>query len=138
MKKNLLIAGLFFLYPFIAPAQTTDYKVVFDLTSKDSLDHKSVIRWLTEVSRLNPNAKMEVVMYGQGFNMVTKDRTVVGNAVTGLVANKNISFKVCEVAMKNNGIDKSQLLPGVETVPDGIYEIVSKQRDGWGYIKAVH
>jgi len=138
MKKNLLIAGLLFLYPFIAPAQTTDYKVVFDLTSKDSLDHKSVIRWLTEVSRLNPNAKMEVVMYGQGFNMVTKDRTVVGNAVTGLVANKNISFKVCEVAMKNNGIDKSQLLPGVETVPDGIYEIVSKQRDGWGYIKAVH
>ena len=138
MKKNLLITGLLFLYPFIAPAQTTDYKVVFDLTSKDSLDHKSVIRWLTEVSRLNPNAKMEVVMYGQGFNMVTKDRTVVGNAVTGLVANKNISFKVCEVAMKNNGIDKSQLLPGVETVPDGIYEIVSKQRDGWGYIKAVH
>ena len=138
MKKNLLIAGLLFLYPFIAPAQTTDYKVVFDLTSKDSLDHKSVIRWLTEVSRLNPNAKMEVVMYGQGFNMVTKDRTVVGNAVTGLVANKNISFKVCEVAMKNNGIDKSRLLPGVETVPDGIYEIVSKQRDGWGYIKAVH
>jgi len=138
MKKNLLIAGLLFLYPFIATAQTTDYKVVFDLTSKDSLDHKSVIRWLTEVSRLNPNAKMEVVMYGQGFNMVTKDRTVVGNAVTGLVANKNISFKVCEVAMKNNGIDKSQLLPGVETVPDGIYEIVSKQRDGWGYIKAVH
>jgi len=138
MKKNLLIAGLLFLYPFIAPAQTTEYKIVFDLTSKDSLDHKSVIRWLTEVSRLNPNAKMEVVMYGQGFNMVTKDRTVVGNAVTGLVANKNISFKVCEVAMKNNGIDKSQLLPGVETVPDGIYEIVSKQRDGWGYIKAVH
>ena len=138
MKKNLLITGLLFLYPFIAPAQTTDYKVVFDLTSKDSLDHKSVIRWLTEVSRLNPNAKLEVVMYGQGFNMVTKDRTVVGNAVTGLAANKNISFKVCEVAMKNNGIDKSQLLPGVETVPDGIYEIVSKQRDGWGYIKAVH
>ena len=136
MKKNLLIAGLLFLYPFIAPAQTTDYKVVFDLTSKDSLDHKSVIRWLTEVSRLNPNAKMEVVMYGQGFNMVTKDRTVVGNAVTGLVANKNISFKVCEVAMKNNGIERSQLLTGVQTVPDGIYEIISKQHDGWGYIKA--
>ena len=42
----------------------------------------------------------------------------------------------CEVAMKNNGIEKDQLLEGVGTVPDGIYEIISKQYEGWGYIKA--
>jgi uncharacterized protein len=130
MKKNFLIASLLFLSPLIILAQTTDYRVVFDLTSKDSLDHKSVIRWLTEVSKANSNAKLEVVMYGQGFNMVTKKRTVVGEAVTKLMTNKNIAFKACEVALKNNNVDKSQLLPGVETVPDGIYEIVSKQRDG--------
>jgi uncharacterized protein len=29
------------------------------------------------------------------------------------------------------------LLPGVGTVPDGIYEIVAKQQDRWGYIKVV-
>jgi len=137
MKRHLLIAATLLVYPFILHAQNSDYKVVFDLTSKDSLDHKAVIRWLTEVSK-NPNAKMEVVMYGQGFNMVTKDRSVVSNAIATLVANKNISFKVCEVALQNNNVDKSQLLPGIETVPDGIYEIISKQRDGWGYIKAVH
>ena len=27
-------------------------------------------------------------------------------------------------------------LEGVGTVPDGIYEIISKQHEGWGYIKA--
>jgi len=26
----------------------------------------------------------------------------------------------------------------VETVPDGIHELVMKQQDNWGYIKAVH
>ena len=138
MKKDILIAGALLLSPFILPAQTSDYKVVFDLTSKDSMDHKAVIRWLSEVSKANPDAKLEVVMYGQGFNMVTKDRTVVSDAVTGLMANKNISFKVCAVSLKNNNVDKSRLLPGVETVPDGIYEIISKQKEGWGYIKAVH
>ena len=138
MKKDILIAGALLLSPFILPAQTSDYKVVFDLTSKDSMDHKAVIRWLSEVSKANPDAKLEVVMYGQGFNMVTKDRTVVSDAVTGLMANKNISFKVCAVSLKNNNVDKNQLLPGVETVPDGIYEIISKQKEGWGYIKAVH
>jgi intracellular sulfur oxidation DsrE/DsrF family protein len=138
MKKNMLIIFVLFLSPFILPAQTVDYKVVFDLTSRDTLDHKSVIRWLNEVSKANPDAKLEVVMYGQGYNMVTRDRSTVPEAIATLLNNKNISFKVCAMSLKNNNIDKSQLLPGVETVPDGIYEIVSKQRDGWGYIKAVH
>jgi intracellular sulfur oxidation DsrE/DsrF family protein len=138
MKKNMLIIFVLFLSPFILPAQTVDYKVVFDLTSRDTLDHKSVIRWLNEVSKANPDAKLEVVMYGQGYNMVTRDRSTVPEAIATLLNNKNISFKVCAMSLKNNNIEKSQLLPGVETVPDGIYEIVSKQRDGWGYIKAVH
>jgi intracellular sulfur oxidation DsrE/DsrF family protein len=37
--------------------------------------------------------------------------------------------------MKNHNIDASQLLPGVGIVPDGIYEIMTRQREGWGYIK---
>jgi intracellular sulfur oxidation DsrE/DsrF family protein len=45
---------------------------------------------------------------------------------------------VCENAVKNQKVDKSQLLPNVGTVPDGIGEIVAKQTHGWGYIKAVH
>ena len=52
--------------------------------------------------------------------------------------NPNVSFKVCEIAMKNQKVEKSQLLPNVGTVPDGIGEIVAKQTHGWGYIKAVH
>ena len=50
----------------------------------------------------------------------------------------NVTFIVCAIAMKNNNIDKSQLLPGVQTVPDGIYELVAKQQDHWGYIKVMH
>jgi intracellular sulfur oxidation DsrE/DsrF family protein len=38
--------------------------------------------------------------------------------------------------MKNNNIGKDQLIAGVDVVPDGIYEIISRERDGWGYIKA--
>jgi intracellular sulfur oxidation DsrE/DsrF family protein len=37
--------------------------------------------------------------------------------------------------MEHNNVDSSQLIPGVGIVPDGIYEIVKKQREGWGYIK---
>jgi len=49
-----------------------------------------------------------------------------------------VAFKVCAIALKNNNVDKSQLLPGVQIVPDGIHELVMKQQENWGYIKAVH
>ena len=135
MKKHFLLVIPLLFASFFASAQA-DYKVVFDLTSKDSLDQQAVIRWLREIVKTSPDAKMEVVMYAKGVNMVVKDKSSVAEAVTELATNKNISFKVCAVALKNQGIDKSQLLPGVQTVPDGIYEIITKQREGWGYIKA--
>ena len=135
MKKSFaLFLSLMMAWGF-ASAQA-DYKVVFDLTSKDSLDQQAVIRWLKEITNEHADAKLEVVMYAKGVNMVTRDKSAVADAVTQLATNKNISFRVCAIALKNQGIDKSQLLPGVEVVPDGIYEIISKQREGWGYIKA--
>ncbi len=137
MKKCFLFICIGSLLTTAIQAQS-DYKVVFDLTSRDSLDHKAVIRWLNEVTNASADAKLEVVMYGQGVNMTVKGRSTVEEAIAKLVTNKNVSFKVCAIALKNQNIDTSQLLPGIQTVPDGIYEIISKQRAGWGYIKAVH
>ena len=134
MKKHILLLTPVLLCSLLAFAQK-DYRVVFDLTSKDSNDQRAVIRWLNEVSKAEPTAQMEVVMYGQGLNLVTKGRSFYPDDVAKLAQNKNISFRVCQVAMKNLGVDQSQLIDGVGTVPDGIYEVISKQREGLGYIK---
>ena len=109
---------------------------MFDVTSKDSVVHQMVIRWIKEIEASNPEAEIEVVFYAKSLAMITKDKSAVAADVLKYAKYKNVKFKVCEVAMKNNNIDKSQLLEGVGTVPDGIYEIVSKQHEGWGYIKA--
>lgn len=138
MKKHIVLTTLLLLLLHFSEAQTKDYKVVFDLTSNDTTDHKTVIRWLNGISQSNADARLEVVFYGQSLGMVTKDKSTVAEDIKKLTANKNISFKVCEAAMKRQNIDKSQLLPGIETVPDGIYEIMLKQNEGWGYIKAAH
>jgi intracellular sulfur oxidation DsrE/DsrF family protein len=133
MKHILFLAALF-ISSFFALAQK-DYKVVFDLTSKDSNDQKAVIRWLNEVSKAEPTAQMEVVMYGQGLDLVTKGKSAAADDVVRLAQNKNVAFKVCQVAMKAHHLELNDLLQGVQTVPDGIYEVISKQRQGWGYIK---
>jgi uncharacterized protein len=117
-------------------SQVKDYKVVFDVTSKDTNVHKAVIRWCNEITSAYPEAKLEVVYYAQSLEMITQGKSVVTNDVIRLINDRNVSFKVCATAMKRWNIDKSQLLPGVATVPDGIYEILQKQREGYGYIKA--
>jgi intracellular sulfur oxidation DsrE/DsrF family protein len=97
-----------------------------------------VMRWMNEISKERPDAKLEVVLYGQSLDMIQKDKSVVSSAIAQLTQNKNISVKVCAAAMKRHNIDAFQLLPGVSIVPDGIYEIITKQKEGWGYIKAAH
>ncbi len=121
-----------------AYAQSVPYRVVFDLTSKDSLDQKAVIRWINEVTEANPTAEVEVVMYGKGFELVMPDRSAFPNQVREAMKNPNVTFAACAVALKSNKVEKSQLIPGVHVVPDGIYEIISKQHDQWGYIKVGH
>jgi intracellular sulfur oxidation DsrE/DsrF family protein len=136
VSKSHLFLLFTLLYSLSLAAQQADYKVVFDLTSRDTVDQKNLVRWLTEISNANPTAKMEVVMYSKGLEMVVKDKSYVTEDISRLTTNKNISFKVCAVAMKNNNISRDQLLAGVDIVPDGIYEIISRQKEGWGYIKA--
>ena len=137
MKKLTTILSILLLHSAFLAGQP-NYKVVFDLTSKDTVDHKMAIRWVNEVLKAEPTAKVEVVFFGQSLDMVVKNKSVVADAITNLAANKNASFKVCRVAMKAHNIDMNQLVDGVETVPDGIYEVISKQREGWGYIKVSH
>ena len=136
MKKLIMLPLLLLLAGFLS-AQP-NYKVVFDVTSQDTTDHKLAIRWANEVLKAEPTAQVEIVLFGKSLAMINKERSIVADALTQLTSNKNASVKVCRVAMKANNVDESQLVPGVQTVADGIYEIISKQRQGWGYIKVSH
>lgn len=138
MRRTLFVGLLVLLSPAVVQAQSQPYRVVFDLTSRDSLEQKAVLRWLREVGTSSPNAQMEVVMYAKGFELVMPERSAYLAEVKEAMKNPNVKLVVCAIALKNNNVDKSQLLPGVETVPDGIYELVSKQQDHWGYIKVMH
>jgi uncharacterized protein len=118
--------------------QAKPYKVVFDLTSPDPLDQRAVIRWIKEVSAVNPKNEMEVVMYGRGLDLVVSGKTTMAADVAEAIKSAKVTFNACAIAMKNQQVEKSQLLPNVQIVPDGIGEIVAKQNAGWGYIKVGH
>ena len=138
MRRMLFVGLLALLSVGFVRTRSEPYRVVFDLTSRDTLEQKAVLRWIREVGASSPNAQMEVVMYGKGFELVMPERSTYIGDVKEAMKNPNVTFKVCAIALRNNSVDARQLVPGVTTVPDGIYEIVSKQQDHWGYIKVVH
>ncbi len=138
MNRLLAVIWLTIVGFGLVEAQDQSYRVVFDLTGRDSLEQKAVLRWIREISAEHPGARLEVVMYGKGYELVMPEKTTQKAEVTEALKNPNVAFRVCEGAMRNNKIEKSQLFTGVGTVPDGIFEIISKQREGWGYIKVAH
>jgi len=138
MQKHLIFSGLFLLAAATGFSQARDYKVVFDLTSKDTINQQTIIREVGLIKEANPDAQLEVVIYSQGLDLAVKGRSAQEEAVQRLIAGGKCSFKVCAMTMKRNHIGQDQLVPGVEVVPDGIYEILSRQREGWGYIKVAH
>jgi len=135
MFKNSTLIVVFALIPALTMAQTGAYKVIFDITSGDTAAHKTVIRQIRGISQSRPDAQLEVAVYSDALGMVLKDKSIIADAIQELSSNKKISFKVCGATMKRNNVDKSQLVAGVDVVPDAIYEIVTKQHEGWGYIK---
>jgi intracellular sulfur oxidation DsrE/DsrF family protein len=138
MSKHLLYLSGLLLMTAAASAQAKNYKVVFDMSSKDTINQQAIVREIGLITDANPDARLEVVIYGQGLDLAVIGRSMQQAAVQKIIAGNKASFKVCEMTLKRNNIDKSQLVPGVEVVPDGIYEIISKQQDGWGYIKVGH
>jgi intracellular sulfur oxidation DsrE/DsrF family protein len=136
MKTIVFIIAI--LCSGFASMQTKPVRIVFDVTSKDTLSHQATIRHVLGMSKAYPDAKFEVVIYGGALPLATKGKTSQEKLVQQLCKNPNVEFKVCEVAMKHFEISENELVPGVVVVPDAIMEIVSKQGQGWAYIKEAH
>lgn len=138
MKKIFLITVFFLgiaMHPF---AQQKPYNIVFDLTTNDTATHQRLIRWINGILSSHPDAKIEVVFYGKALDMIVKEKSTVSNDIIKLGTDMKVTFAACEHAMQVFNINKSQLLNGVTTVPDALYELVIKQAEGYGYIKVTN
>lgn len=122
----------------IVSAQTKPVRIVFDITSRDTLTHQATMRHVKGMAAAYPDARLEIVIYGGALAMAVDGKSAAGKDVEALAGNDHVSFKVCGITLDRFKVDRSRLLAGVEVVPDAILEIVTKQGEGWGYIKESH
>ena len=138
MKKILLLSLLFAGFARVASAQTKQHKVVFEMTTSDTADHRTILRQVNNALRDVPGTMVEIVCHGPAIFMLVKDKTVLSDMMQELKTKQNVVFAACANSMKKNNLDKSQLVDVATVVPNGVMEVVTKEEEGWSYIKGGH
>lgn len=132
MKKTVFI--LFVLVAAIT-VKAQKHKIVFQLTTDDTLAHKSLMKQLNNIITVAPGTKIEVVCHGPGLTMLMTDRSVVQEAIRKMKA-RDIEFVACEFSMSERNVPREKIIAEAAFVKAGIIEVVSKQEAGWSYIKS--
>jgi uncharacterized protein len=149
MKKSLVAAVLLIL-GFSVNAQTEKqvypgnemksenkvvHKIIFQITTEDTLAHKALMKQLNNIFKLAPETKLEVVCHGPGLYMLVSAKTIVQDKIQHL-KKRGVEFVACEFSMSERNVTKDKMIPEAGFVKGGIIEIVTKQEEGWSYIKA--
>ena len=123
--------------PLPAKTETGNHphKIVFQLTTDDTLAHKALMKQLNNITSVAPGTQIEVVCHGAGLDMLVSGKTIVEDKIK-ILADKGVVFNACEFSIKERKVDRSKIISVSGFVPAGIVEIVSKQEQGWSYIKA--
>lgn len=118
-----------------AVIQEEPLKIIFQLTTNDTLAHKALMKQLNNMTTVEPTVQIEVVCHGPGLDMLRKDLTTVTTKIAEFTR-KGVVFNACQFSMKERNVSKEQILETASYVEVGILYIVRKQRMGWSYIKS--
>ncbi|MGK2860800.1 MAG: DsrE family protein [Chitinophagaceae bacterium] len=139
MNRKILFALIVLSFSVFTQAQTSKqsgkHRVVFQLTTDDTVVHKGLLRQLNNVLTAAPGATLEVVCHGPGINFLMKDKTIVHEKIQEMKS-RGVQFAACENTLKEKNISKDKIIPEAFFVPSALVEIVTKQEAGWSYIKA--
>ena len=111
------------------------HQIVFHLSSDDTLVHKSLMRQLNNVLTASPDSKIEIICHGPGINMLLLEKTLVQDKIK-LFKTKGVTFIACENTLKEKNISKDKIIREADFVPSALIAIVTRQEEGWSYIKA--
>jgi uncharacterized protein len=132
----LLLSSLLSIHSASAQEKTADpLKIVFQLTTDDTTAHKALMKQLGNITSVKPDTKIEVVCHGPGLDMLRSDQSIVADKLQGFAA-KGVAFNACEFSLKERKVTKEAILPVAGYVEAGIIHIVTRQTEGWHYIKA--
>ena len=79
------------------------------------------------------NVDIEIVVYGPGIGMLKLESPTGSRVADAMKA--NVKVIACENTMRGQKLTRDDMLPALSYVPAGVTEIMTKQGEGWAYLR---
>jgi len=111
-------------------------KIVFPITSGDDEAIHHVLSSAHNVLKFYgpENVMLAIVCYSKGIRTLLKREKEIAARVRSLMT-YDVEFIACGNTMRTKGIEKEDLIEGVQIVTAGIVELVERDLKGWVYIR---
>ena len=76
---------------------------------------------------------IEIVAYGPGIGMLKLESPTGSRVADAMKA--NIKVLACENTMRGQKLTRDDMLPALSYVPAGVTQIMSRQNEGWAYLR---
>lgn len=140
MRRELLSAGALatlgvFASNAVAQSQAKKNQAVFQVSDADpqkwNLTLNNVKNVIEELGA--EKVDLEIVVYGPGIGMLKADSPVGKRIAEALKS--GVKVVACENTMKGQNLVYADMLPEIGYVPAGVVELITKQREGYSYIR---
>jgi intracellular sulfur oxidation DsrE/DsrF family protein len=141
MKKlhgivGLLLSGALMLGAIAMPAQAEEKaKLVIQVSDNDTGKWNLALNNAKNIQKDlgKANVELEIVVFGPGINML-KAESEVGNRVAEAV-DSGIKVLACQNTMRNQKLNKDDMLGSIGYVPAGVIQIMQQQQKGYAYLR---
>ena len=141
MKKTLgiagiLMSGVLMFGAMAAPVVAAETaKMVIQVSDNDSAKWNLALNNAKNIQKDlgKGNVELEIVAYGPGISML-KAESEVGNRI-GEAVDSGVKVLACQNTMRNQKLNKEDMLSNIAYVPAGVIEIMQRQHQGWAYLR---
>jgi hypothetical protein len=79
------------------------------------------------------NVDIEIVAYGPGIGMLKLESPLASRVADAIKA--NVKVIACENTMRGQKLTREDMQSAIRYVPAGVTEIMTKQGEGWAYLR---
>lgn len=110
-------------------------QTVIHVLSEDEVEQKTALAIARNLLEDESGTidEIAVVVQAGGINAIRADGDL-GEQVRALLAD-DVPFRACRNTLGARDMDESDLVDGVETVPEGAVEVTGLQNEGYAYIR---
>ena len=110
-------------------------RVVFQVSDNDpakwNLTLNNINNVLKDIGDQKP--EIEIVAYGPGIGMLKVDATTANRVTDALKA--GVKVVACENTLQAQKLTRADMTAGIGYVPAGVVELMTRQSQGWSYIR---